>query len=152
MEQGIADPARIGVTGISYGGYMSAWLITQDQRFAAAVPISPTSNWYSQHRTSQIPFFDEFFLDASASEPGGKFFDRSPVMFADRVTCPTLTLTGARDHNTPPTQALEFHRSLLEHGATSVLATYPTAGHGIRSFPEVIDDTARYVGWFLKYL
>jgi dipeptidyl aminopeptidase/acylaminoacyl peptidase len=97
VEQGIADPKRIGVTGISYGGYMSAWLITQDQRFAAAVPISPTSNWYSQHRTSQIPCFDELFLEASASEPGGKFFDRSPVMFADRVTCPTLTLTGAKD-------------------------------------------------------
>ena len=46
-------------------------------------------------------------------------------MFADRVKCPVLQLTGALDQNTPPTQALEFHRSLLEHGVTSVLATYP---------------------------
>ena len=44
-----------GVTGISYGGFMSAWLVTQDQRFAAAVPISAVSDWFSQHRTSQIP-------------------------------------------------------------------------------------------------
>ena len=152
VKQGIADPARLGVTGISYGGFMSAWLITQDDRFAASVPISCVADWYSQHRTSQIPFFDEYFLDGSAYEAGGKFFDRSPAMFAANVTTPTLQLTGAKDQNTPPTQALEFHRSLLEHGVRSELATYPTAGHGIRSYPEVIDHTTRYVAWFLEYL
>jgi len=152
VERGIADPERLGVTGISYGGFMSAWLITQDDRFAAAVPISCVADWYSQHRTSQIPFFDEYFLDGSAYEAGGKFFERSPVMFAGNVKTPTLQLTGAKDQNTPPTQALEFHRSLLEHGVRSVLATYPTAGHGIRSYPEVIDHTTRYVAWFLEHL
>lgn len=152
VERGIADPFRLGVTGISYGGFMSAWLITQDERFAAAVPISSVSNWYSLHRTTQIPYFDECFLGASAYEAGGKFFHRSPAMFAANVKTPTLQLTGARDQNTPPTQALEFHRSLLEQGVRSVLVTYPTAGHGIRSYPEVIDHTARYVGWFLEYL
>jgi len=54
--------------------------------------------------------------------------------------------------NTPPTQALEFHRSLLEHGVRSVLVTYPTAGHGIRTYPEVLEATTRYVGWFLDHL
>ncbi len=152
VEHGVADPDRLGVTGISYGGFMSAWLITQDDRFAAAVPISCVSNWYSQHRTSQIPYFDEYFLEGSAYMASGKFFDRSPAMFAGKVKTPTLQLTGARDQNTPPTQALEFHRSLLEHGVRSVLLTYPTAGHGIRSYPEVIDHTARYVGWFLEHL
>jgi dipeptidyl aminopeptidase/acylaminoacyl peptidase len=150
VARGLADPARLGVTGISYGGYMSAWLITQDSRFAAAVPISPVTNWYSQHRTSQIPYFDALFLDGEPSSPNGHFFNRSPVMYAGRVKTPTLQMTGALDQNTPPTQALEFHRSLLEHGVRSVLATYPTAGHGIRSFPEVIDATTRYVGWFLN--
>ena len=152
VERGIADPNKLGVTGISYGGFMSAWLVTQDDRFAAAVPISCVSDWYSQHRTSQIPFFDEYFLEGSAYEAGGKFFDRSPVMFAGNVKTPTMQLTGAKDQNTPPTQALEFHRSLLESGVRSVLATYPTAGHGIRSYPEVIDHTTRYVAWFLEHL
>jgi dipeptidyl aminopeptidase/acylaminoacyl peptidase len=151
IERGIADPERLGVTGISYGGFISAWLITQDSRFAAAVPISPVSNWYSQHRTSQIPYFDALFLDGKPSAAHGLYFDRSPVMFADRVKCPVLQLTGALDQNTPPTQALEFHRSLLEQGVRSVLATYPSSGHGIRGFPEVIDATTRYVGWFLHH-
>jgi dipeptidyl aminopeptidase/acylaminoacyl peptidase len=152
VAAGIADPKRLGVTGISYGGFMSAWLITQDARFAAAAPISCVSDWYSQHRTSQIPFFDQIFLNADPAAGGGHFFDRSPVMFADRVRTPTFQITGAQDQNTPPTQALEFHRSLLETGVRSVLATYPTAGHGIRGFPEVMDATTRYVGWMLEHL
>ena len=151
VDLGIADKKRLGVTGISYGGFMSAWLVTQDARFAAAVPISPVTNWYSQHRTSQIPYFDALFLDGQPAAPNGLYHSRSPVMHAHRVRTPVLQLTGTLDQNTPPTQALEFHRSLLEHGVTSVLATYPTAGHGIRSFPEVIDATARYVGWFLDH-
>jgi dipeptidyl aminopeptidase/acylaminoacyl peptidase len=152
VANGTADPKRLGVTGISYGGFMSAWLITQDTRFAAAAPISCVSNWYSQHRTSQIPHFDTMFLNGRPDQPGGHYFERSPAMHASRVRTPTLQLTGALDQNTPPTQALEFHRSLLEHGVESVLVTYPTAGHGIRSFPEVLDATTRYVGWFLNHL
>jgi dipeptidyl aminopeptidase/acylaminoacyl peptidase len=151
IERGIADPARLGVTGISYGGFMSAWLVTQDSRFAAAVPISPVTDWFSQHRTSQIPYFDSLFLDGAPAAADGLFFRRSPALFAARVRTPVLQLTGALDQNTPPTQALEFHRSLLEHGVTSVLATYPTSGHGIRAFPQVIDATARYVAWFLDH-
>ena len=73
-------------------------------------------------------------------------------MFASRVKTPTLQLAGALDQNTPPTQALEFHRALLENGVESVLATYPTGVHGIRTYPEVIDHTTRYVGWFLERL
>jgi dipeptidyl aminopeptidase/acylaminoacyl peptidase len=152
VKQGIADPERIGVTGISYGGFMSSWIITQDQRFAAAVTISPVTDWYSQHRTSQIPYFDELFLNDDSSSPGGRFFERSPVMFADRVETPTLVIAGELDQNTPPGQAIEFHKSLLEHGKISVLAMYPEAVHGCRRFPEIIDSATRTIDWFLKYI
>ncbi len=152
VAAGIADPKRLGVTGISYGGFMSAWLITQDNRFAAAAPISCVSDWYSEYLTSQIGDFVTLFLGADPTAPHGRMFDRSPVMFAHQVRTPTLQLTGVQDQNTPPTQALEFHRGLLMQGVTSVLATYPTAGHGIRTFPEVIDATARYVSWMLQHL
>lgn len=152
VASGVADPARIGVTGISYGGFMSAWLITRDARFAAAVVISPVSDWYSQHRTSQIPFFDELFLEPGASTPGGLFFERSPAFFADRVTCPTLVVAGDLDMNTPPGQAVEFYRSLVEHGVPAALVRYPAAGHGARQFPENVDVTARILDWFRRYL
>jgi dipeptidyl aminopeptidase/acylaminoacyl peptidase len=152
IARGLVDPQRLGVTGISYGGFMSAWLITQTPRFAAAAPISPVTNWYTQHGTSQVAYFDEVYLDGRPRAADGLYFKRSPVMYADRVTTPTLQLVGALDQNAPPSQSLEFHRALLEHGQKSVLVTYPRAGHGIRAFPEVIDATARYVDWFIRSL
>jgi dipeptidyl aminopeptidase/acylaminoacyl peptidase len=152
VERGVADQERLGVTGISYGGFMSSWLITQDSRFRAAVVISPVSDWYSQHRTSQIPYFDALFLDDDPAAPGGRFHERSPAFHAAGVTTPTLILAGALDRNTPPGQALEMHRSLLEAGAVSELVTYPQDGHGIRRYPSTIDVAARIVDWFDRYL
>src|SRR6202042_44488 len=148
VERGIADPARIGVTGGSYGGFMSAWLITQDQRFAAAVPVAPVTDWVSQHLTSNIPYFDSFCLGSQYTDKGGNHFARSPVMFAQRVKTPTLNICGALDRCTPPGQAQEFHNALLENGAKAVLVTYPQEGHGVRAFPAAIDYAARVVGWF----
>lgn len=152
VQAGIADPARIGVTGGSYGGFMSAWLITQDQRFAAAVPMAPSTNWYSQHHTSNIPFFDALFLADDPRARTGRFPDRSPLFFADQVTTPTLQTTGALDRCTPPGQAVEFHNALRECGVDSALAIYPGEGHGVRKFPALIDQCARTLGWFEQHM
>jgi dipeptidyl aminopeptidase/acylaminoacyl peptidase len=152
VARGIADPSRIGVTGISYGGFMSSWLITQDQRFAAAVPVSPVTNWYSQHRTCQIPDFDVLFLADDHAAPDGRYFERSPAMFAHRVRTPTMIMAGELDQNTPPGQALEFHQSLLESGVESVLVMYPEAVHGAWDFPEAVDSMTRLVAWFQRHM
>ena len=151
VERGVADPARVGLIGVSYGGYMSSWLVTQDQRWAAAVPVSPVTNWYSQHFTSNIPYFDALFLD-SDPEVTGKFHDRSPVAHASRVRTPCLNIAGSLDRCTPPTQAQEFHQALLEHGVESVLVIYPQEGHGVRSMPALIDFCSRVVDWFDRHM
>ncbi|MFI6540383.1 prolyl oligopeptidase family serine peptidase [Nonomuraea sp. NPDC050547] len=152
VERGIADPARVGVIGGSYGGYMSSWLVTQDRRWAAAVPFAPVTNWYSQHFTSNIPFFDALFLDGNPEVPGDKFHTRSPVAHASKVRTPCLNVAGALDRCTPPTQAREFHQALLEHGVESQLAIYPGEGHGVRAFPAVIDFCTRVVDWFQRHM
>jgi dipeptidyl aminopeptidase/acylaminoacyl peptidase len=152
VAEGLADETKIACTGTSYGGFMSAWLVTQDRRFAAAAPVSPVTDWFSQHRTSQIPYFDEIFLDDSASNPNGRFFTRSPAMYADQVATPCLILAGALDKNTPPGQALEFYQSLLEHGVESTLVTYPRDGHSLRGYPAFIDTAARILAWFAPRL
>jgi dipeptidyl aminopeptidase/acylaminoacyl peptidase len=152
VEQGIADPARLGVTGGSYGGFMSAWLITQDQRFAAAVPVAPVTDWVSEHLTCHIPYFCKIFLDDDIDNPTGRYFTRSPIHFARQVTTPTLQICGALDKNTPAVQALEFHHALLENGVKSVLATYPQEGHGVRQMPAVFDYLARLLGWFEEHM
>jgi dipeptidyl aminopeptidase/acylaminoacyl peptidase len=143
IADGTVDRTRLAVTGGSYGGYMSSWLITQTDLFAAAIPIAEVSNWTSQHFTCNIPFFDTLFLGSQVSDIGGHHLTRSPVFFADRVTTPSLHITGALDRCTPAGQALEFHRALREAGQHSELVTYPQEAHGVRQFPAVIDFTAR---------
>ncbi|MDP9100872.1 MAG: S9 family peptidase [Actinomycetota bacterium] len=152
IERGIADPARIAVMGGSYGGFMSAWLATQDQRIAAAVPIAPVTNWYSQHYTSNIPFFDALFLAGDPEVPGDNFHRRSPVSFASRVTMPVLNVAGALDRCTPAGQAEEFHHAVLEHGGASTLVIYPEEGHGVRAFPTMTDFCTRVLDFFALHL
>ena len=152
VERGLADPARLGVTGISHGGFMTSWIITQDSRFRAAVPIAPVTNYVTQHLISNIPEFLDLFFTDSYDTPGGQYFQRSPVMHAHKVKTPTLNVCGALDRCTPPEEAVQFHNALLQIGVKSVLLTYPEEGHGIRKFPAAIDCTARLVDWFETYI
>ncbi|WP_447763738.1 prolyl oligopeptidase family serine peptidase [Sphingopyxis panaciterrae] len=152
VAAGIVDASRVAVSGTSYGGFMSAWLVTQTDRFAAAIPISPVANWYSQHYASQIPWFDEALLDGSPRRPGGQYFERSPVFFAQGATTPTLVLAGGRDKNTPTGQAIEFFGALSEAGAEAALAIYPEDGHSLRGYPAYLDSAARIVGWCERHL
>ncbi|MFI0843942.1 alpha/beta hydrolase family protein [Mesorhizobium sp. IMUNJ 23232] len=146
------DPARVAVTGTSYGGFMSAWLPTRSDRFAAAIPISPVGDWHSQHRTTQIPEFDALFLDASPWDGSGAYYARSPAFFKQRTKVPTLVMAGGIDKSTPPSQALECHFAALRSGSPSALVTYPSAGHSIRVYPEYFDSAARIVWWLDTYV
>jgi len=152
VATGIADPRRLGVTGGSYGGFMAAWLITQDSRFAAAVPVAPVTNQVTAHLLSNIPHFVELFLADAYDNPGGKYFQRSPIMHVRKVNTPTLNICGALDRCTPPEEAIQFHNALLANGVKSVLVTYPEEGHGIRHFPAAIDYAARLVRWFEEHM
>ena len=153
VERGIADPARIGTMGVSYGGFMSAWLVTQDQRFKAAVAGSPVTEWYSFTFTTNIPRWGLWFLgNADPEEIGNQVHTRSPVMHASKTRTPTLLTAGAKDRCTPAGQAREFYQTLIGHGVDSELVIYPREGHGVRRFPAVTDYLTRVVTWFERYM
>jgi dipeptidyl aminopeptidase/acylaminoacyl peptidase len=152
IAQGIADPTRLGVTGVSYGGFMTARLITQDTRFAAAVSVSPVTNWLTEHLTSNIPQWVSSFVGDHYQDPDGNYFRRSPVLYAQRAKTPTLNICGMLDRCTPAGEAVQFHRALREHGVESVLLTYPEEGHGIRKMPASIDYAARLAAWFAQHI
>ena len=152
VDKGIADRNRLGVTGGSYGGFMTSWLISQDTRFGAAVSVAPVTNYVTAHLVSNIPDFVSLFLADEYTNPNGKYFTRSPVMYARNVKTPTLNICGALDRCTPPEEAMQFHHALLECGVRSVLVTYPQEGHGVRSFPAAIDYAARVVDWFQEHM
>ncbi len=153
IERGIADPERIGTMGVSYGGFMSAWLVTQDQRFKAAVAGSPVTEWYSFTFTTNIPRWGLWFLDdADPEDAGNQVHTRSPVLHASKATTPTLLTAGAKDRCTPAGQAREFYQALIGHGVDSELVIYPGEGHGVRQFPAVTDYLTRLVTWFERYM
>ena len=153
VKEGVADPERIGVMGGSHGGFMASWIITQDERFKAAVPMAAVNHWLTQHTTSNIGDFDRIFFKTDPyATTGGQYLERSPVMFAGRYPTPVLQTAGTEDRCVPAVQGLQYHNALLEHGVESVFATYPGEGHGIRRFPAYIDLCARIVGWFERFM
>ncbi len=152
VEQGIADRSRLAVSGGSYGGFLAAWLITQDLRFSAAIPVAPVTNHVTQQLISNIPHFTAMFLADSYTNSGGKYFRQSPVMHAHKVRTPTMVVCGGLDRCTPPEEARQFHNALSAHGVDTALITYPEEGHGVRKWPAVIDYGARFVMWIEKYV
>jgi dipeptidyl aminopeptidase/acylaminoacyl peptidase len=152
VAEGLADPDRLGVYGVSHGGYMSCWLTTKTTRFRAAVAGSPVTDWYSQHFSSNIPDFDEMYLKANPKVAGGPYFERSPVFFAHRSKTPTLLAAGMVDRCTPPGQAVEFHQALLAAGVETELVLYPQEGHGVRAIPARIDMAERALAFFDSHL
>jgi dipeptidyl aminopeptidase/acylaminoacyl peptidase len=152
VEAGRVDPARIAVTGNSYGGFMSAWLVATSDRFAAAIPRSPVTDWFSQHYTSNIPGFDRNCLEGDPLDPKSSYRLRSPLYLADRVHTPVLLMAGAHDLATPAQQASMFHRALIEHGAESTLVIYPDEGHGVRGSVATIDQCIRMIDFLNQHL
>ncbi len=152
IHSGRADRAHLAVTGVSYGGFMACWLVTQDPRFAAAVAVAPITNRVSQRLTCSQPHFVDLFLGDKYNDPSGKYVTRSPIMYASRVRTPTLCICGGLDRCTPPDQGVQFYNALQENGVDSGLVIYPGEGHGVRNFPAAIDYAARVVGWFDRYM
>jgi len=152
IARGIADPKRIAVMGRSYGGYMASWLVTQSDRFAAAVSMSPVTNNFSHHFTANIPEFDRRFLDSNPYDSNGLYWKRSPVFFAQNASTPTLSIAGARDRCTPSGQALEFHRAIAENGVDCELVVYPEEGHHVDRIEAQADLLARMLAWFARFM
>lgn len=152
VQDGTVDTKRVGVTGRSYGGTTAAWIITQTDRFAASVPIAGACDWVSYHTTTNIPEFDRIFLKGNAYELGGEYQARSPVIYAGRYPTPVLHIAGKEDYCVPASQALQYHRALLEKGVVSVLAVYPGEAHGVKLFPAYIDYCTRALGWFESHM
>ena len=152
VAAGRVDGRRVGVTGNSYGGFMSAWLIAHSDRFAAAAARSPVTDWVSQHHTSNIPGFDRMCLTGDPLDPASDYRTRSPLYRAGQVRTPVLLMAGAHDLATPPEQAAMFHRALRDHGRDSTLVIYPDEGHGVRAHPNVVDQAARLLEFFDRHL
>lgn len=152
VREGIADPDRLGVGGWSYGGYLTSWVVTQTQRFKAAIAGATITNWTSFHGVSTIHQFDSTFCRSDPFNADGIYTFRSPIYHIRNTTTPVLFLHGEQDPICPPGQAHEMWRALTDLGVDTQLVIYPREGHGPREREHVIDVLERVVDWFTRYV
>jgi dipeptidyl aminopeptidase/acylaminoacyl peptidase len=146
------DQDRLGLTGWSYGGYMTMWAVTQTNRFRAAVAGAGVANWqsyYGQNGIDQwlIPYFGASVYDAPAV-----YAKSSPINFIKKVKTPTLILVGEYDVECPVPQSYEFWHALKTLGVPNQFIVYPKEGHAIRNPEHLRDIRKRTSEWFGKYL
>jgi dipeptidyl aminopeptidase/acylaminoacyl peptidase len=146
------DQNRMGVTGGSYGGFMTNWIITQTPRFKAAVASASVSNLISFYSTS-------LYQDLVHAEFGGFPWDNydllwqwSPLKYVKQAQTPTLFLHGEQDNDVHITQAEEMFTALRRRGVESVFVRYPREGHGLREPLHRVDALERTLGWFDRFL
>jgi dipeptidyl aminopeptidase/acylaminoacyl peptidase len=131
VAEGLADADRLAVTGYSYGGYMTSWIVTQTDRFAAAVTGGCITNLVSAYGSMDLgPVLFANELGADLHEDVDRYVDLSPLTHADAVVTPTLILQGAADDRCPVEQAEELFSALLRRGRVETeLVVYPGASH-----------------------
>lgn len=156
VKLGIADPARIGVGGGSYGGYTSAWAATHgSERFRAAIMWMGISNWISMTGTSDIFFenstvhWDLMMYERNNFE---MYWERSPIKHIQKANTPTLIIHGAADPRVPISQSEEMYLALKWKGVPVEFVRYPREGHGVVERAHQQDFMNRVIGWFDQHL
>src|SRR5436309_11270873 len=154
IARGIADAERLGIGGWSQGGFMSAWAVTQSDRFKAAVMGAGVSDWGMMVMTSDVPDFERE-LGGSAPWEGPvvhQYMKLSPITFAHHVKTPVLILHGEKDARVPLSQAIGFHRALREHHVPNEMVIYPREPHSIAERAHQIDLLKRVRTWYDRWL
>jgi dipeptidyl aminopeptidase/acylaminoacyl peptidase len=162
IEMGVADPERLGVQGTSYGGYATNLLITQTNRFKAAINISGKVNMVSFYtdsprlgvRNIHAPEKSQDRLGATLWQQPQKYIQHSAIMFADRIKTPLLLMSGEQDHNVPPRQLMEMYYALRRLGKEVEWVSYINGGHGMptTTVEEVKDYHKRIIDWYDSHL
>ena len=146
------DDNRVGITGWSYGGYMTMFAITQTHRFRAAVSGAGLSDWLSYYGENSIDQWMIPFFGASVYDDPAVYAKSSPINFVRNVKTPTLMVVGDRDGECPAPQSFEFWHALHDLGVTTELVVYPNEGHGFEKPKDRINVLERAIGWFNEYM
>jgi len=153
------DIDRLGVTGSSYGGFMTNWIITHTNRFAAACTRCCVSNWVSKIGCSDIGYRQgKWVAEPSDPEPWKDLdahWEKSPIKYVKNVKTPTLILQNEEDHRTPMEEGEQLFTALQRLGVDCELIRFPRESHALiyRGMPKHREEILKYiVGWFNKYL
>ncbi|MGW4031261.1 prolyl oligopeptidase family serine peptidase [Streptomyces sp. NPDC004838] len=126
VGEGLADPDRLGVCGLSYGGYMTCWITSHTDRFRAAVAENPAVNLHSLYGTSD---FGVPLVSMITDNSPQRMAECSPLTHAHRSTTPTLLVVSEHDHRCPPEQARQYYTALTTAGCPVEMLILPGVGH-----------------------
>ncbi len=152
MALGIADPARLGIGGWSYGGILTDYTIATDTRFKAAISGAGSALQLSMYGSDQyiLQYENEIGLPWKAQDHWIKI--SYPFFQADRIKTPTLFMGGEKDFNVPIIGGEQMYQALKSLGVETQLVVYPGQFHGITMPSYVRDRYERYLAWYDKYL
>ncbi len=148
---GYADSKRLGVGGWSYGGILTNYVITQTDRFEAAISGASETNFLACYGTDhyQHEWEKELGLPWENRE---LYLKLSPITRVDKIVTPTLIMCGEVDWNVPLNQSEQLYQSLRRLGRDTMLVVYPGQSHGIRKPSYQKDRYERYLEWYGRLL
>jgi dipeptidyl aminopeptidase/acylaminoacyl peptidase len=162
VDRGLADPDRLGVTGGSYGGFMTSWITAHDQRWAAALTARGIVNWLSFYGVSDASGLVEREFGGMPwpfmSEEEGSYnlaMMLSPIVWADQVETPTLIVHSINDYRTPLEGGEQWYRALHKHDIPVKMILFPDSSHGLSRTGEpwlLVRRLHEYMDWFRAYL
>ena len=152
IANGLADPARLGVGGWSYGGILTNYVIAQDSRFKAATSGASISNILAGYGT-------DMYIREYETELGPPWKDAAtweklsfPFLHADRIKTPTLFLCGSLDFNVPLLNSEQMYQALRSQNVPTQLIIYPGQNHGLTKVSYYKDRFERYLAWYARFL
>jgi dipeptidyl aminopeptidase/acylaminoacyl peptidase len=153
VEEGIADPDRLGVMGWSFGGHHTYWGITRTDRFRAASAGAGANELVSMYHATDIPEFYHTYLGPKPWEDWELYEERSAYRYVEDVTTPLLIQVGERDERVPAQQSDMFYEAMKAIGKAPVtMVVYPGQPHGVRDPRLARDLMARNVAWFQRWI
>jgi len=152
LKEAPVDEHRLGITGWSYGGYMTMWAVTQTNRFAAAVAGAGLANLQSYYGENQIDKWLIPFFGASVYDDPKVYARSSPITFIKNAKTPTLVIVGDSDGECPTPQSYEFWHALKTIGTETEMVVYEHEGHMFADAGHQRDVIERVAAWFNQRL
>lgn len=154
IKMGVADPARLGVGGWSYGAILTDYLIASDTRFKAATSGAGTGFTVAFYGTDQYIIQYDYEIGPPWNPKSWETYQKIsyPFLHADRIRTPTLFLGGEKDFNVPVQGSQQMYEALRSLGIETQLVIYPNENHGISRPSYVRDRYERYLSWYDRHL
>ena len=149
---GIVDQSRIGVSGWSYGGYMTSWMITHYHIWKAAVSGAAVNDWMVDYSIADDHKADELQLRATPQSDPQLYRDVSPITYAKDVTTPTLIMCDTGDPRVPIPESYEFYHALVDNKIPVTFVAYPVSGHLPDDPVRNADIDRRWVAWLKDHV